>query len=474
MVETVIRKSAAADTNKNNLGNWWSNRSLAQQFVLVGSLVLVCGMALIGSWVSKEIEHAVTSNAGASTALYMDSFIAPHLQELGHVDILSEGNQKAVDEMLIGTEIGKRIVSAKVWKEGGLIAYSSRKSIIGATFPPTPNLRRAWAGYIAAEFDSLEDEEDALERSSGLPFLEIYSPIREQNTGRIIAVAEFYARADTLKDDLLDAQLGSWIVVGIVTLAMIGLLSGIVIKGSRTIENQRSTLQNRVEQLSILRDQIERSSRISTELNERFLRRIGSDLHDGPAQLIGLALLRLDSLLTPNNNKPIEEGNQNDVELVRRALDDALGEIRNLSAGLVLPEYESQTLRDGLMKVINIHEQRTQVKVEKDIGELPTNINRSIKISLYRMVQEALNNAFHHAGGAKVGVLAHYDGNVIEIQISDDGPGFDPSITHQDNSGLGLPGLRERIESIGGSFTVKSSADQGTKLTARFAVGDIE
>ena len=472
MKETTITSTPKPKIVRFN--NWWSSRSLVQQFALAGSIVLVCGMAVIGSWVSKEIEHAVTNNAGASTALYMNSFIAPHLQELGQINILSKESQAAVDEMLIGTEIGKRVISAKVWKEGGLIAYSSRKSIIGQVFPPTPNLKRAWQGDIAAEFDKLEDEEDALERSSGLPILEIYSPIREVYTGRIIAVAEFYARADSLKDDLIDAQLSSWVVVGLVTLAMIGLLSGIVRKGSQTIVNQRSSLQERVEQLSILRDQIERSSRISTELNERFLRRIGSDLHDGPAQLIGLALVRLDSLaVSDGKESSIETEAGKDVELVRGALDDALAEIRNLSAGLVLPEFESHTLAKGLLKVITIHEQRTQTTIYKDIGELPTQMNKSIKISLYRMVQEGLNNAFHYAREAQVKVKAHYDGSVIEVRISDNGPGFDATISHENNSGLGLPGLRERIESIGGSFEVHSNTEEGTTLSSRFIIGEV-
>lgn len=435
-------------------------------------MVLVCGMAVIGSWVAREIEGAVTQNTAASTALYMDSFIAPHLQELGQKNRLSEENQVALDRLLVGTDIGKRIVSAKVWKEGGLIAYSSRKSITGKVFETTPNLRRAWTGVISAEFDSLEDEEDALERSAGVPVLEVYSPIREKFTGRIIAVAEFYERAESLKRDLFHAQLGSWIVVGIVTLTMIGLLSGIVLKGSHTIENQRRSLEERVNQLSVLRDRLERSSRLATELNERFLRRVGSELHDGPAQLIGLALLRLDSIGTSDSNKaPTVPGERNDHEVVRGALDDALKEIRNVSAGLVLPEFDAQTLKEAILKIVSIHEQRTDTTVYKDIGKLPDEINKSIRISLYRMVQEGLNNAFHYAREGRVNVRAHYDGGAIEVEVSDTGPGFDPVAPADTGTGLGLPGLRERIESIGGLFEVCSSPGEGTTLTARFIVG---
>ena len=85
---------------------------------------------------------------------------------------------------------------------GGLIAYSSHKEIIGTTYATTSNLERAWAGEVTAEFDTLEDDEDAQERAAGVPLLEMYSPIRETGTGRIIAVAEFYETAEALKSNL--------------------------------------------------------------------------------------------------------------------------------------------------------------------------------------------------------------------------------------------------------------------------------
>jgi len=450
--------------------NWWTSKNLVSQFALISSLVVVVGMLVIGSWVSREIENTVTHNAAVSTALYIDSMVAPHLQDLSHSDTLSPLHQTALNRLFENSDLGKKISSTKIWKEQGLIAYSSRKSIIGQRFPTTANLNNAWSGAVSAEFDSLEDEEDALEKTAGIPFLEIYSPIRSQSTGNVIAVAEFYTNASSLKNDLYRAQSSAWMVVGLVTLSMIGLLSVIVLKGSRTIESQRLSLQERIDQLSSLRDRIENSSRLSTELNERFLRRIGSDLHDGPAQLIGLALLRLDAI----NHSPAEQpsSGSSDVEVVRGALNDALNEIRNVSAGLVLPELETQTLENGLRRIISLHEQRTDTKVLKEFDNLPRTVNNSIKISLYRLVQEGLNNAFRHATGGQAKITAGYSNETIEIVVSDKGSGFDLEHQAVDGAGLGIPGLRERIESIGGSFAVSTSPGKGTTLTARFVIGE--
>lgn len=453
----------------SNISRWWASKSLVQQFAWLSSMVVIAGMLVIGSWVANQIEKTVTQNTASSTALYMDSIFAPHLQELSLQKSLSKENERALDRLLQESDLGKTISSVKVWKEGGLIAYSSRKSIIGEVYSPTNSLKQAWSGSIQAEFDSLENEEDAHERAAGIPLLEIYSPIREKGTGRVIAVAEFYAHAQTLKADLFKAKGKTWLVVGFVTVSMIGLLSGLVLRGSRTIEKQSHSLRERVEQLSILRDRIESSSRLSTELNEQFLQRIGSDLHDGPAQLIGLALLRLDSVKDGVENTDATE--QDNIEIVRGALNDALTEIRDVSAGLTLPELEMQALEKGLSRIVSMHEQRTNTKVHKEIHKLPENINNSIKISIYRLVQEGLNNAFRHARGEQTRVIASFVDETIEITVLDQGSGFDVANTSGTGSGLGLPGLRERIESIGGSFAVKSRPGQGTKLTARFVVG---
>lgn len=72
-------------------------------------------------------------------------------------------------------------------------------------------------------------------------------------------------------------------------------------------------------------------------------------------------------------------------------------------------------------------------------------------------------NAFRHAPGTRVRVGAEQGTSGIVIAVEDDGPGFDPAA--RTVSGLGLPGLRERIESIGGSFEVESRPRAGTRLS---------
>lgn len=467
-----------AGKRPHSLSRLWQGLSLAGQFLLAGSLVFLAGMIVIAVFVTHQIEGGVTRNTAASTALYMSSLVEPLLQELAHRDTLSPETRAELDDLRQNTSLGRRIVSFKVWKEGGLIAYSSRSEIIGMRFDTTPNLERAWKGEVAAEFDTLVDEEDASERAAGLPLLEMYAPMRETGTGHIIAVAEFYETAEALKTNLFWANLNSWLIVGAVTLTMFGLLAGIVLRGSRTIDRQRFALEGRVGELSTLlaqneelRGRVQRASRRIAEVNEQYLRRVGADLHDGPAQLLALASLRLDALkplLMPD--LPTSPSGRTDLEVVRESLVDALSDIRNISTGLTLPELDDLSPRQLLENAAKAHERPSGTTVALDIQSAPDDLDKSIKICLYRFVQETLSNAYRHAGGAGQRLACRFDGEELEVVVSDTGPGFDPSKKTVVSHGLGLPGLRERIESIGGTLQIDTAPGRGARIALRCSV----
>jgi signal transduction histidine kinase len=451
--------------------------TLTIQFLIAGSVVLLMGMLAIGFWVTKEIEEGVTRNTAAATALYMESFIAPRVQELVRMDRVSPDTQRTLDNIFKDSELGNRIVSVKLWKQGGLIAYSSHSDVIGKFFPVTEELTRALAGEVTAEYGDLDDEEDAAERADGRPLLEIYSPIREIATGRIIAVAEFYESAEALQENLFRANFESWLVVAGATFLMIMALSGIVVRGSRTIERQRAQLQTRVEELSTLlnqnrelRNRLQISSNRVAEINERYLRRIGADLHDGPAQLISFALLRLDSLRTFLGKDYPDRKDSDEFVAIHDALHEAMGEIRELSAGLTLAKLEEMSPLMVLKEIVGAHERRTETTVTLSADSIPEDLPLPLKISVFRFVQEALNNAYRHGKGIDQQVRCNFDNGQLELEVADGGPGFEPEKTTGDDSGLGLIGLRERIESLGATLQISSLPGEGTQLTMRCRV----
>jgi signal transduction histidine kinase len=417
----------------------------------MASLVVGSGMVVLGSFVSAEIEENVIHNAAAATALYVNSLHGPHLQELATGSELSEESLRALDASFRRTALDRQIISVKIWRPDRQIVYSTRRHLIGQTFSASPNLLKALKGEVAAAFGDPTDEADVAEGNLEAPMLEIYVPIRAMDDDRVIAVAEFFTHAGLLKSGLDTARLHSWVAVGVVALLQIILLYGIVSRGNKTIESQRARLID--------------ARRESIETNEHFLRRVSADLHDGPAQLISLALLRLDSL------RPLaaDHSRSDEFEKIRTALQDSLREIRQLSAGLAPPHIETQPLRRVLELAIRQHEQRTGTAVDATIGALPECISPLYKVCLYRLVQEGLNNAYRHAAGAGQTVQADSNGDEFSIEVADSGPGFSSS-----NGGagdrLGLAGLRNRVEALGGKFSVETQLGSGTRVRASFPV----
>lgn len=443
----------------------WGRLSLTVRFAVTGGVVMLIGMAAIGTWVAAQIQGGVTRNTATGTALYVDSFIAPLVQELADSDRLSPATTRAIDDLFGNTPLGRRVVSFKIWRRDGTIVHASLAEIRGKAFTPTDTLRAAWAGAVVAEFDDLGDAENVTEQARGLPLLEIYSPIRRAGTDETIAVAEFYENATALERDLYRARTYSWAVVGAVTLAMFAGLSGIVRRGSQMIEAQRRDLADRVVRLSELADQnerlrrrVQRAANRVTEVNEDYLRRISADLHDGPAQLLAFAALRLDSLAQAQD----PDQRAAEVAAVRGVIADALRDVRNLCRGLVLPELEPLDLDQILHRAVEAHRRATDTAVTLVAPGPGPDIPAAWKICVYRFVQEGLSNATRHGAGRGQVVTCTRGAAGLRVCVSDTGPGLgaDPGA----RGGLGLAGLRDRVESLGGQFSLTDAVPRGTEL----------
>ena len=455
----------------------WNEQSLARQFLLAGGAISLCAMGVVGAFVTDLIEDAVTRNSGAATALYVDSVIAPILPDLKTTEALDDVTTRVLDETFGQGALGGRVISFRLWRSDGTILYSTDKAMLGQRFTPNEDLKVAFSGQMVARFDYPDDPESGAERALGKPLLEIYNPVLQPWSGEVVAVSEFYEAAEDFHHSLSQARLKSWLAVAGITLAFFLLLSAIVLRGSRTIALQQKALTERVTELSSLLSQnralharAQRASQRATALNESFLRRIGADLHDGPAQLVAYAALRVDSKLLVDPAAPAH-AREKEISAIKDRLQEAMDEIRSICTGLVLPEIEASDLPDVLRRAVAAHSQRTGAPVELSMEGPPRQLAQSAKISIYRFVQEALNNGFRHAGGRHQRVRQIFSDGSIMIEVSDEGEGFDPSATG--SGGLGLAGLRERIESLGGTFEIISS-NEGTTLSMSLNLNEME
>ena len=121
-------------------------------------------------------------------------------------------------------------------------------------------------------------------------------------------------------------------------------------------------------------------------------------------------------------------------------------------------------------RAVQDHERRSGAEVALRTRDLPADVPLPLKIALFRALQESLSNATRHGGGSALAVeLSGKPGSRagglpgLELVVRDDGAGFDPASLER-SEGLGLAGIREQAEILGGTFAISSSPGSGTEL----------
>jgi len=458
----------------SSLARIWQRLDLTQQFLIVAGLVICCSMALLGEWLSGRIAANQLRSRAESGALYMEGFLARHVDGPASNPKVSEARQRELDDLLIGTDLAKRVEGFRIWRNDGLVIYSTNKQLIGESFP-SDDIERAFAGQVVAQLEDSHDDGEDDGPPTKRPLIEIYAPIYEPGTHEVIAVGELYEEAADFIIQRNRVQRQTWVIVGATTLAIMALLFLIVRRASNTIAYQRMILKTQLTQAQALarqntelRKAADRARMDASKSNEQLLNRIGADLHDGPVQLLSLLILKLSGAAGAAGLPKAALERLPDVrgaELAPAHLARlVLNELRELSTGLVMPEIEHMPLEAALRNAVEQHEQATGSTVNAVYEALPERVAHPLKICLYRVVQEGLNNAFRHGGGRNQHVAASADLSGITVIISDEGPGLSAASATSSHRPLGLQGIRNRVEAFGGSVEIQARAGSGTEL----------
>jgi signal transduction histidine kinase len=208
--------------------------------------------------------------------------------------------------------------------------------------------------------------------------------------------------------------------------------------------------------------------RRSLEAAEAERRRWARELHDETLQGLGGLRVILSSAL-----RRVE---QEDVaELLRDGVGQVEREIENLRA--IITELRPAALDElGLVPAIEALVGRVSAVEGLEIAcsvELPgtgKRVGPELETTIYRLVQEALTNVAKHSGAEHARVTVNGSDRRIEVEISDDGSGFDPAAT---TSGFGLAGMRERVQLGGGRLTV-TPGDRGTTVRAELPLSELD
>ena len=196
------------------------------------------------------------------------------------------------------------------------------------------------------------------------------------------------------------------------------------------------------------------------ELLEEQIRRISHELHDQAGQLLVSVYLALDEVghtLTPSARARLQG--------IRGLLDKIEEQLRHLSHELRPTMLDDLGLGPSLEFLARNSAARTGLSVTVD-GVPSERFPPRVEIALYRIVQEALNNAAKHAHASAVTVRVTREARRICCSIRDDGVGFDVDsvLARAGAHGIGLIGMRERLAPLGGALQIVSSPGQGTEL----------
>jgi len=352
------------------------------------------------------------------------------------------------------------VVRVVLYDAQARVLWSDDAALIGRRFTQDPELRTALGGEIEAKIIRPGKEEHEGLRSFAR-VEEIYLPVRYVKDGPVVAVLEIYRYPPAFFAVVDRALTAVWLLGGgggfvlyatLFAMARLGLVEvgpGVDVVGvHRSAERRRS----------------EEALRRMNETLEEETKRLAHEVHDEAGQLIATAQLTLADVA-----REMPVSSRDGVAKVSRVLDEVADHLRRLAHELrptvlddlgLVPALES--LAQGVIK-------RSGLDVRVG-GSTAGRLAPIVETTLYRVVQEAVFNVVKHARARSLVVRVDQQPGRVRCSITDDGVGFDTLVQPKPPRGLGLLGIRHRVEALGGRLEICTRPGQGTTLIVSIPV----
>jgi len=224
---------------------------------------------------------------------------------------------------------------------------------------------------------------------------------------------------------------------------------------------QLKKLQEQMAEISADKRAMDQAYRQLVDVREEERERLSRELHDQAIQsLVGLKFHIKDKNIEPQGDLQTE-------------IDEVIDTLRDLCSDLRPPALENLGLVPVLQSYLNDFENRTGLPVKFMVEGKEQRLPTEIELSLFRVAQEAMTNAWRHAQTPKIEVTIQFDKGVVNLTISDQGCGFivpERLKLLAEKGHFGLVNMDERVEHMGGSLQLSSEPGQGTTITATIPI----
>lgn len=234
-------------------------------------------------------------------------------------------------------------------------------------------------------------------------------------------------------------------------------LLGVLLLGFFYYQNFRARQKVQLQRVVLHQQELAANAVLQAEDNER--KRMATQLHDGIGQLLSAANMNISMF---NDFKNDENKFTAVLHKTQSILGDAISDVRTLSHQIMPNMLIRNSLPDALRDLV-AKTSSTSLNIQLQINNLRKDLNQSLQVVIFRVVQECLNNTIKHAQASEVQIKIQQDKGFVEIFYGDNGIGFDVDEAIA-AGGLGVENIKSRIEMLKGSYVLKSEKDRGTTV----------